>query len=82
MTALETHRAEVVADLRATAHRVYDRLQEPISTNDVRYRLAELGYEGDPRILGCAFTGWKIVGTTMVRSAANSREIKLFVPEG
>jgi len=74
-------RGELLARIRETAHRLYRTEQRPLSTNDVRFMLEELGYEGDPRILGAVFRGWHLAGWTTVDSKlANARPIRTFIP--
>lgn len=74
----ERTRADWLRDLRAEARAIYARTGQPLSTNDVRHLLD--GYTGDPRILGAVFRGWQPVGWTVVKSKANARPIRLFVP--
>ena len=74
----ERTRAEWLTMLRDGARRLYQQHGQPLSTNDVRHLLQ--GYTGDPRILGAVFRGWTPVGWTVVKSKANARPIRLFVP--
>lgn len=76
----EISRPDLLNYLRAFARIQWDRYGQPLSTNDIRSALEASGYSGDPRILGAVFRGWKPVGWTTVKSKANARPIRLFVP--
>jgi len=76
----EMSRPELLAHLRRVARDHWDRYGQPMSTNDIRWSLEASGYTGDPRILGAVFRGWTPVGWTTVKSKANARPIRLFVP--
>lgn len=79
----DQHKPVIVAKLRERAMQVYLREARPVSTNDVRSVLGELGYVGDARILAAAFPKgeWLSVGWTTTNSvAANTRAIRTFIP--
>lgn len=81
LDAFELHRRDVVAALRAEAHRIYRETGQPVSANDVRHVLLRFP-ETDPRILVTAFRGWRQVGhTTHAAPGNHARRIGTYVPK-
>lgn len=82
LLSMEMARPLVLAALRDAAVRFWEAGVRPLSVNDLRDAMAEIGYTGDPRILGAVFTrsaGWVPEGFTMVRgSRAHARMIRTF----
>lgn len=80
---LQEYRADVIHALRAEAMTLWDDTHEPVCVNDLREKMLELGYTGDPRVLGAVFmksAGWKPYGYTTVKgSKAHARTIRTFV---
>ena len=74
---------DITEALQQEASRQYERLQRPISVNDVRHMLDKLQYRGDPRILAAAFPRkhWIAVGYTTTNSdKAHARSVRTFIP--
>lgn len=79
----EVGRPELVKRLRDEAWLIWQQTQVPVSVNDVRSVLAEVGYTGDPRILAAAFPirDWIAYGYTTTNSTkAHQRSVRTFVP--
>lgn len=79
---------DTLRELRDEARRLYDEKGHPVSANDVRPVLDQIGYTGDKRILGQVFhrSEWEMVGseptTTEGHELFGSRRqhIGLYVP--
>lgn len=83
LSLFEIHREDVVQALRDRAGTLWYLWRKPLSVNDVRPVLAEIGYTGDPRILGAVFTkaDWRPVGwVTVAGGKAHARPVRTFVP--
>lgn len=83
LSLFEIHREEVVKRLRLAAYQVWRQTRDPVSANDIRHVLTEVGYTGDPRILASAFprSEWRAFGwTTTTSERAHARPIRTFLP--
>lgn len=67
----EPTKAAVLARLRQAAWDHWQETGRPVSANDIRYVLKQIGYTGDLRILGATFDKqhWKPVGRTSTDTA-------------
>lgn len=81
LATLESTRKTVLEQLRNHAAAIYRATGRPVSTNDIRADLREMGYTGDGRILGAVFKKpWRIVGqTTNDMKHNHAGLIRLFV---